>query len=186
MVKKILLVILALVIIGLSIWIYQGYTIAKSLSLENYSIVGTNVKELYKVAGIPIPLPRIVSITFKLSLMNPTNHSIEINDVTYHIYVNGTYLGSGSRSDIKIWPGKQSISLDVDIDLAKVFDLVKLYSTHMTNILRGEKGPVAEIIIRGDIKIPITLNLMVAEVKTPIVVSIPYEVIYYYEIFSIK
>lgn len=171
------LAILAL-IVGFAYWAYQGYSIAKSINVKDYRVAGVGVKEHYSII---LPIPKTITLDIILDMENPTGYSIYVSRITYNVYVNKTFVASGVREGLTIYPGVQSVRLSVDVDLAKAIDLARVAKELSVKKARGEATTI-EIIIRGDVSAPITLSFQAVYIRTPVEIAIPYNIEYYYKI----
>ncbi len=159
-------------------WAYQGYSIARSVNVKDYRVAGIGVKEYYSM--IP-PIPRTITLDIILDMENPTGYSIYVGRITYNVYVNKTFVASGVREGLTIYPGVQSVRLNVDVDLAKAIDLARVAGELPAKKARGEATTI-EIMIKGDVSVPITLSFQAVYIRTPIEITIPYNIEYYYEV----
>jgi LEA14-like dessication related protein len=155
-----------------------AYSIAKSINVKDYRVAGVGVKEHYSV--IP-PIPETITLDIILDMENPTGHSIYVSRITYNVYVNKTFVVSGVREGLTIYPGVQSVRLNVDVDLAKAIDLAGVAKELPAKKARGEATTV-EIMIRGGVSVPITLSFLAVYIRTPVEITIPYNIEYYYKV----
>jgi len=143
-------------------WAYQGYSIARSVNVKDYRVAGVGVKEHYSM--IP-PIPRTITLDIILDMENPTGYSIYVSRITYNVYVNKTFVASGVREGLTIYPGVQSVRLSVDVDLAKAIDLARVARELPVKKARGE-ATIIEITIRGDVSVPVTLSFQAVYIRT--------------------
>lgn len=131
------------------------YSIYKSMEIIETKIVDFNVE------GWPIPVG--ATITFRVTVNNPTEHSVTIEKLYYEIYVEDTFLASGSKEYITIFPGQAHINLDVHVTTQ---DALRTLA-----IIISEGGKEIHWKIRGVVRIPIKLFNMVKIAS----IDIPYE-----------
>jgi len=130
-------------------------SIYKSMEIIETKIVDFNIE------GWPIPVG--ATITFRVTVNNPTEHSVTIEKLYYEIYVEDTFLASGSKEYITIFPGQTHINLDVHVTTQ---DALRTLA-----IIISEGGKEIHWKIRGVVRIPIKLFNMVKIAS----IDIPYE-----------
>lgn len=156
-VGKVFAVVLLILIAGLGIYFYQLYTAAKEVEITRISIVSFEVK------GFPTPSKILMEL--ELYVRNPTNTYIELEKLSYIIYINGKYAGEGLREYILI-PANSETPIKILAETT-LSDILKLIATL---IQEGKRSIVIEV--KGMMHIPIKLF---GTIKT-ITVSQPFEI----------
>jgi LEA14-like dessication related protein len=85
--------------------------------------------------------------TFEITLRNPTGSSIDVDRITYDLYLEDEFIGKGDKADFRVEPGSQTLEFQVTFNAY------------------GLPGPVQELFfsstttltIEGEVTVPIKL-----------------------------
>jgi LEA14-like dessication related protein len=83
-------------------------------------------------------------VSFTLTLDNPTSISVEVDHISYDVYVEDDFAGAGERSGFSLDPGKEELSLSL------TFSGQNLSGPALTLLTQGG----AMVTIKGDVTIP--------------------------------
>lgn len=98
------------VIIGLVVHLALVYNTANSLSVEGRHV--TNVA--------PTSLDGEYTVTFSITIDNPTRTSINVDRLTYKLYLEDDFLGEGEKAFFKVTTGTASYEFQVTFDAASL------------------------------------------------------------------
>ena len=171
--KVVAIILLLIPILGICTFIYQAYSIARSISVVNSEINFLQMNIDWSYIPYPpyiMPIIRYVILTISLTIRNPTDFSIEIESIHYKVYIEGIYVGKGSKGKFVIMPGSQKISFSLSISTDELSNVLKkLINSAIKNGFRNIK---IHYKIEGTIDIPIKLF---NTIKLPIKVAVPFD-----------
>ena len=149
---RIKLAITIFIIIGIIVYLFLIYAAANSLSIEDESIKSIS----------PTGTPEEYNAVLVFSINNPTSTSIELDSITYEIYIEDNYVGEGEKGHFKIEPGIH------DQDFTVVFNIRDLPASIKTIYLEQNTN----LTIEGEVTIPVK----VFGLFTYTTITIPYSV----------
>ena len=160
---KIAALVIVIIFLGFGFYGYQLYVTANEIEVTNISLSSLEVK------GWPIPTKILLEID--LYVKNPTSYSVDIERLTYDIYINGKFAAEGTRGYFLISPNSQKpIGIPLEITTS---DILRLIGSLIT-----EGNRDIEVDIKGMIDIPIKFF---GVIKT-ITISVPFEQTFIYTI----
>lgn len=112
--KIITIAVIILIIIGFIAHIVLVYLAASSLELKN--------EEFNRIKALSLT---DYEVTFTLTLENPTSTNIEIEKITYNIYVEEEYLGFGEKTLFSIEPGTKKYTFTFQFSIYDLSDSVR-------------------------------------------------------------
>jgi len=156
---KIAIIILALVIVvGFAVPLYQLNELRTKLTIQEVKVSGISQKGTIPLIGIP----STIEIGFDVIISNPTPYTLDLERMTYTVFLQGTQFTEGFKHDILIPPNSTTpVRIDIEIDLLKTASIV------VDAVKRG----VVEYKIVGVVDVPIKLFGFI-KVFT---LSLPYE-----------
>jgi len=171
--KVVAIILLVILILGICTFIYQAYSIARSISVVNSEMKSLQINIDWSYTPYPpyiIPIIRYVILTISLIIRNPTDFSIEIESIHYKVYIEGIYVGEGSKGKFMIMPGSQKISFSLSTSTGELSNVLKkLINSAIKN---GFRNITIRYKIEGTINIPIKLFNII---KLPIRVVVPFD-----------
>ncbi|HEC88926.1 MAG TPA: hypothetical protein ENI52_06390 [Thermoplasmata archaeon] len=135
-VRRIKFIITVVIISGVLIHLFIVYDTAKSLEIKDKKIVGIYPK---------YPSIDEYEVKFILTLNNPKTTEIEIDYISYSVYVENEFIGSGEKPHFIIQHGIHNYSFLLS------FSILNLSSTTKSLLIGGDE---INIHIKGDILIP--------------------------------
>jgi len=132
--RKIKFVITIIIISGVIIHLFLVYSAAKSLETKEVKIIG-----IY-----PISLDEY-EVKFTLTLYNPKNTEIEVDYISYNVYIENEFVGYGEKPHFIIKHGTHNYTFLFS------FSILNLSSATKSLILAGES---IDIEIKGNVIIP--------------------------------
>jgi LEA14-like dessication related protein len=123
-------------IIGIIINLYLEYSTAPSL--------GVSLKEVDSVKPIS---SHDYEILFTLTFINPTHSEIQVEKVSYNVYLEFEHIGSGEKKSFNIQPGKKDHTFSLQFN---IMDLSKAIRNKFLN-------SYVTIRIEGIITVPVEL-----------------------------
>ena len=109
----IVLTMIAILAIGIGVHLLQLNEIKNNLKVEGVEL--SNVKVTDSIAGIPTK----VELDLKLKVHNPTSYTLDIERLTYAIYIEGRLFGRGSLRDLVI-PAYSTYSIPIVLEISTV------------------------------------------------------------------
>ncbi|MEW6070497.1 MAG: fibronectin type III domain-containing protein, partial [Candidatus Thermoplasmatota archaeon] len=103
-----------IILIGVGVYFYWTYQAAKALQVTHQEIVG------FELIG-----PTRYRVTFDVYFNNPTEHGIDVEEVSYEVYVEGAYLGEGYKRDLSIPPGEKKHTFTFTFDIRDAAESAK-------------------------------------------------------------
>ncbi len=144
--KIVSVIIVVIIVSALMVDLYREYLMAPSVKvtskkIESFKPISTNDYE----------------IEFIITLYNPTDIDIQIEKLTFNVYIEFFLIGEGDKDSFKIFPGNNDLTFSYGI---RVFDLP-------TNIREQLLNSPITVKISGTLTIPIKLirTIKVGEVK---------------------
>ncbi|HEC76372.1 MAG TPA: hypothetical protein ENI33_03820 [Thermoplasmatales archaeon] len=134
--KQIKFIVTVVIISGVLIHLFMVYNTAKSLEIEDKKIVGIYLK---------YPSIDEYEVKFMLALNNPKTTEIEIDYISYSIYVENEFVGSGKKPHFIIQHGIHNYSFLLS------FSILNLSSATKSLLIDGDE---INIRIKGDVLIP--------------------------------
>lgn len=125
--KLVSIIIIVIIIIGLISHLILVYFATQTLEIKE--------KQFDKIEQLSLTN---YEVTFTLTFQNPTDTEIDINKLTYDVYLEDEYLGNGEKSSFAIQPGlkEHAFSLQFNIfDLPAVVRELFLHSTATLKIV---------------------------------------------------
>jgi LEA14-like dessication related protein len=135
-VRIIMILIILFVIIGIGSHLYLIYKAASSLEVSEV-----------KVDSITSRSFSDYDVTFTITIKNPTSTTLEVERLTYLIYLEDDFLGSGEKIDFEINPGSAEYSFVVR------FNIYDLDGTARQLFLTDS----ATLTINGDATVPVKM-----------------------------
>jgi hypothetical protein len=135
-IKLLTILIIIIILFSAILNLYFIYAAARSLDVKPKRVESVKLISLENY-----------EISFILTLNNPTNTELRIDQVTYDVHIENDYLGSGIRKDLTIGPGSSDHSFSFHFN---IFDL----STVVRNQLLSLS---ITIYISGSVTVPIKL-----------------------------
>ena len=134
--RKIKLIITMVIIVGVVMHLILVYTAANSLKIKDGRIVGIYPR---------YPKPDEYEVKFMLTIYNPKTTDIEIDYISYDVYIENEFIGSGEKPRFVIGHGIHNYTFIFS------FSLSNLSSASSSLLLSG--GEV-NVDIKGDVIIP--------------------------------
>lgn len=160
---SILLIIIAIILVGMLIYVYQITTVAQNLRarivLNNFDIKTT--------AGV---IPNSILIDLRVYIDNPTKYDFEARRIHLEIYVEDQYLTSIDKNDIYI-PSDETKPVDFNLEI-KSTDVLNIAKEIIKELIsKGDRRIKYEI--KGRIEIPIKLFgiIPIFDIDMPINIS---------------
>ncbi|MCD6171206.1 MAG: hypothetical protein J7J36_02145 [Thermoplasmata archaeon] len=135
--KKIKIYSTIVLIIGVAIYLAFVYNAAKSIKIVDKRIGGVNLKN-------PL-MPDEYEVKFIIVLKNPKNTEIEVDYISYKVYIEDEYLGEGEKPHFFIEHGIKNYTFVFS------FSIYNLTSSAKELLINGE----ANMTIKGEIMIPL-------------------------------
>ncbi|MEM2922444.1 MAG: LEA type 2 family protein, partial [Candidatus Bathyarchaeia archaeon] len=133
---------LAILLVGLGFHGYQLYSAARGIELTRVSIASFELKGR--------PIPTYIFLQLDLYLRNPTSTYIELERLSYKIYINDRFAAEGEKEHIFIPASSETpVRLPVEIATSDILNLV-------ISLLR-EGGRNLDVEVKGLMHIPIKL-----------------------------
>jgi hypothetical protein len=128
LIKYIVIFIVILIIISIIANFYFVYIAARSLNVDP--------KRIESVEAISL---QDYEITFILTMDNPTNTDLKIDQVVYNVYIENDFLGSGKKEGLIIQPGTTDHVFSFKFNLKDLSTVVQnqLLSSSITVFIRG-------------------------------------------------
>lgn len=105
------------------------------------------VEEVRVVAVAPDIVVGDFVVVFKITILNPTGSTIEVDRLTYLLYVEDEFIGDGEKTAFQVERGSQSLEFQVTFTIYDLPDPVqKLFY-----------GSSATLTIEGEVTVPIKL-----------------------------
>jgi LEA14-like dessication related protein len=140
--KIIILVLVLIIAIGFAIPIYQLNELRNKITVESIELRKINPK------GDIFGIPTTVELSFDVNINNPTSYTLDIERITYTIYLQNIKIHEGAKHDITIPANSRTpISFEIEIDIAEA----------VSTIVDMMKHGVIECRITGIIDVPIKL-----------------------------
>ncbi|MCD6572715.1 MAG: hypothetical protein J7K95_01300 [Thermoplasmata archaeon] len=149
--RKIKLLVTIIIIIGVATYLIFVYDAAKSISIVDKKIEG----------AYPVSFDEY-EVRFSLTLKNPKNFDIEIDYISYKIYIEDEFVGEGAKPHFFIENGVKKYGFDA------TFSVKNLSQAGKEALMNGE----ANLKIKGVIMIPAKFF----ELFTWKHIKIPYEI----------
>jgi len=163
-------------LLGVVVWAYQGYQVYRSVKVVDCRIsnVVFDEWETIPVPGVPVPIPfpKKVTVDFEVVLENPSGASVEVSLVTYDVYIEETYLGTGGKRGVVVVPGANRLTFSLGTGTERL--LTVLGRLIYEAISRGLRYIDADVEVRGVVRLPVKL-FGVIEVGS-LAVTIPYSI----------
>ena len=131
--RKIKAIATIVLILGVVIYLFMAYETAKSISIVEKKITGV----------YPVNLNNY-EVKFSLTLKNPKNFDIEIDYISYKIYVENEFVGKGIKPTFFIKSGTHNY------EFSATFNIKNTSKATQQLIIKGEEN----VKIKGDIMIP--------------------------------
>jgi LEA14-like dessication related protein len=149
---RVKLVISLFIIIGIIVYLFLIYAAASSLSIEDENIESIS----------PIGNLEEYNAVLVFTINNPTSTSIELDSITYKIYIEENNVGEGEKGHFEIEPGTHDQEFNIVFDIRELPPTIKtLYLEQTTNLT-----------IEGDVTIPVKIFGLF----TYTTITIPYKV----------
>lgn len=113
------------------------YNTANSLAVESVHVVSVE----------PESIEGDFTVTFRISLDNPTGGSIDVDRLTYEVHLEDEPIGDGEKSDFQVVPGSQSL------DFSATFNAYQLAGPVQEAFFQAK----ARLTIEGDVTVPVKL-----------------------------
>ena len=131
--RKIKIIATIILILGVAVYLIIAYQTAKSISIVEKKITGV----------YPLSLDNY-EVRFSLTLKNPKNFDIEIDYISYNIYVENEFVGKGVKSSFFIENGIH------EYDFSAIFSIKNTSKATQQLIMKND----ANVKIKGEILIP--------------------------------
>ena len=134
-------------------WLKALVTVIIVIALLGHVVIVINaanaleVEEVLVVAVVPDIMIGDFVVVFKISLLNPTGSTIEVDRITYLLYLEDEFIGEGEKSNFQVEPGSQNLEFDVTFT---IYDLPG-------PIQELFYGSSATLTIEGEVTVPIKL-----------------------------
>ncbi len=119
-----------------------GHIVVVWNTANSLDVVGTQV-----VSVEPKDIEGDFTVTFKISLDNPTGGSIDVDRLTYDLFLEDEPIGEGEKTDFQVVPGSQSL------DFTVTFNVYELSGPVQEAFFQT----VATLTIEGDVTVPVKL-----------------------------
>ncbi|MCD6461606.1 MAG: hypothetical protein J7L61_02565 [Thermoplasmata archaeon] len=104
---KIKTLITVILLIGVGIHLYLVYDAARQLSVEDMRVDSV----------VPSSTPGNYTVTFVITLDNPTSTTIDVDRLIYHIYIEEEHVGDGEKDFFSVVQGTQEYSFSIEINI---------------------------------------------------------------------
>jgi LEA14-like dessication related protein len=104
--KLFIIFLIIIILAGTGIHYYLVYLAASSIEVSNVAVNDVKAKSIADY-----------EVTFLITLNNPTSTTIEIEALTYDLYLEGDFIGSGKKNSFDIDPGSEQYSFKVDFNI---------------------------------------------------------------------
>jgi LEA14-like dessication related protein len=134
-------------------WLKIAVTLVIAMALVGHVALvlrTANSLEVERVSIVSVAPGVVVGdflVTFELTLHNPTGGSIEVDRLTYDLFLEDDFIGDGEKSDFKVEPGSQRLDFQV------TFNAYEL-STPAQELFFSS---TAKLTIDGEVTVPIKL-----------------------------
>lgn len=119
-----------------------GHIVVVWNTANSLDVVGTQV-----VSMEPQDIEGDFTVTFKITLDNPTGGSIDVDRLTYDLFLEDEPIGEGDKTNFQVVPGTQSL------DFTATFNVYELSGPVQEAFFQAK----ATLRIEGDVTVPVKL-----------------------------